>query len=168
MAFDWKQIGRQVADAAPMLGAALGGPGGAAIGALVASALGTGNNPAEVAAALQADPQALVRLKELEQQERDNLRSYTLELAKAEMLDQQQARAMHKDHWMPSALTLVLAVVIGLICAGLFFVVVPDTSKEVLYLIVGQLLGAFSTAVAFWLGSSRSSAEKNTLIRNLK
>lgn len=168
MAFDWKQIGRQIADSAPMLGAALGGPGGAAIGAIVASTLGTGNNPAEVAAALNADPQALVRLKELEQQERDNLRSHALEMAKAEMLDQQQARAMHKDHWMPSVLTLVLAVVIGLISAGLFFVVVPDTSKEVLYLIVGQLLGAFSTAVAFWLGSSRSSTEKNRIIGAMK
>ena len=164
MGIDWKKVGRQIADAAPMLGTALGGPAGAAIGAIVASTLGTANDPAEVMAKLQADPQSLMRLKELEQQERDSIRAHTLAMAQAELADQQQARAVHKDHWMPSALTIGLAAMVSLVTAGLFFVAVPDSSKEVLFLIVGQLLGAFGTGVAFWLGSSRSSADKNKLL----
>ena len=50
---DWAAIGRKVADAAPLLGTALGGPAGAALGALVASTLGTASNPAEVMKKLQ-------------------------------------------------------------------------------------------------------------------
>lgn len=167
MAFDWKKVGQKVADVAPMLGTALGGPAGAALGAIVASTLGTANNPDEVLAKLQADPDALLRIKELEQQERDSIRSHTLAMAQAELADQQQARQVHKDHWMPAALTIALAVMISLISTGLFFVIVPESSKEVLFLIVGQLLGAFSTGVAFWLGSSRSSMDKNRLIGGL-
>ena len=164
MAVDWKKVGRHIADAAPMLGTALGGPAGAAIGAIVASTLGTANDPAEVLAKLEADPQSLMRLKELEQQEREQIRTHTLEMARSEMLDQQQARATHKDHWMPSALTILLATMVTLTGVALVFVAVPEGSKEVLFLLVGQLLGAFMTAVSFWLGSSRSSAEKSKII----
>lgn len=164
MALDWKKVGRQIADAAPMLGTALGGPAGAAIGAIVASTLGTANDPGEVMAKLQTDPSALIRLKELEHQERDSIRAHTLALAQAELADQQQARAVHKDHWMPSALTIGLAAMVTLVTAALIFFPIPDSSKEVLFLIVGQLLGAFGTGVAFWLGSSRSSSEKNKIL----
>lgn len=71
---DWAAIGRKVADAAPLLGTALGGPAGAALGALVASTLGTAGSPAEVMKKLQTDPAAFIRVQELEQQERESLR----------------------------------------------------------------------------------------------
>jgi hypothetical protein len=167
MAFDWKAVGRRVADAAPMLGTALGGPAGAAIGAIVASTLGTANNPEEVMARLQADPEALMRLKELEQLEQDSIRQHTLAMAQAELADQQQARAVHKEHWMPSVLTLGLAAMVSLIVLGLMFVAVPDNSKEVLFYLAGQVVTAFLTAVAFWLGSSRSSSDKNRVIESI-
>ena len=38
---DWKALGRKVANFAPVLGTALGGPAGGAIGAIVAQTLGT-------------------------------------------------------------------------------------------------------------------------------
>ena len=161
---EWSEIGRKVADAAPLLGVALGGPAGAAIGALVASTLGTAGNPAEVLKKLQADPAAMIRMQELEQQERESLRGHVLGIAQAELADQQQARLVHKDHWMPSALTILLAMMVAAITGGMMFFTVPVESKEVLFLVVGQLLGAFATAVAFWLGSSRSSADKNKLL----
>jgi len=167
MPLDWKTVGRHIADAAPILGTALGGPAGGAIGAIVASTLGTANDPEAVMEKLKADPQSLIRIKEIEQEERNSLRQHALEMARAELADMQQARTTHKDHWMPSVLTIALALMVSLVSLGLFFVTVPDTSKEALFLIVGQLLGAFGTGVAFWLGSSRSSAEKNKLIGSM-
>jgi hypothetical protein len=61
---DWKDIASTVGKAAPILGTLLGGPAGAAVGSIIASALGTGNDPAEVERAIAADPQALLKLRE--------------------------------------------------------------------------------------------------------
>lgn len=66
---DWKELGGVIAKSAPMLGGILGGPPGAAIGAvgaMIASALGVGNDPNEIATALTTNPDALVKLKEIE------------------------------------------------------------------------------------------------------
>lgn len=161
---DWAAIGRKVADAAPLLGTALGGPLGSTLGALVASTLGTASNPAEVMKKLQTDPAAFIRVQELEQQERESLRGYVLEMAKAEMADQQQAREVHKDHWMPALLTLILAAMVSGMTWGLFVFEIPPDAKDVIFFIVGQVFTAFLTAVAFWLGSSKSSNEKNRML----
>jgi hypothetical protein len=62
----WDDVKSLIGKSAPVLGGILGGPGGAAVGALVSSALGTSNTPDAVAAALQSDPNALLKLKQLE------------------------------------------------------------------------------------------------------
>jgi hypothetical protein len=89
------------------------------------------------------------------------------DVEKAVMEDKQHARAAHRDHWMPWLLTLTLVAMVSGTVAGLLFVAVPDGNKEVLYLIVGQLIGAFVTAVAYWLGSSRGSAVKQDELTSL-
>jgi hypothetical protein len=51
----------------PLLGGVLGGPGGAAAGKLIAKALGAGSDdPDELMQAIQADPNAVLKLKEIE------------------------------------------------------------------------------------------------------
>jgi hypothetical protein len=82
--WSWKAVGEKVADAAPLLGAALGGPGGAKLGALISSALGTKNDPGEVAAAL-GSPETLVKIREIESAERVNLQRMATDLAVAEV-----------------------------------------------------------------------------------
>ena len=51
---DWKDIAGTVGKAAPLLGTLLGGPAGGAVGAIIASALGTGGSADEVAQANSA------------------------------------------------------------------------------------------------------------------
>ena len=63
---DWKDVAGVVGKAAPILGGILGGPAGAAVGGLVATALGTDATPDAVSTALLGDPNAAVKLKELE------------------------------------------------------------------------------------------------------
>ncbi len=63
---DWKDLATTVGRAAPMLGTLLGGPAGAAVGGLIASALGSGSTPDEVSQALVANPDAAVKLKQIE------------------------------------------------------------------------------------------------------
>ena len=62
----WSDIGQFIGKAAPLIGTVIGGPAGAGIGAMVAHALGTDNTPDAVQQALSSDPQALLKLKQLE------------------------------------------------------------------------------------------------------
>jgi len=84
---NWKELGRKVVKiGAPLLGTALGGPGGGALGALVASAFGVDtDDPKELMKALERDPQALVKLKELEFRHKERLEEIALERVKIEV-----------------------------------------------------------------------------------
>lgn len=65
---DWKDVAGMVGKFAPVLGTLIGGPAGAGVGALVASALGVGADPSEVAQALSLSPDAAIKLKQLEKE----------------------------------------------------------------------------------------------------
>ncbi len=59
----------------------------------------------------------------------------------------------------------------SLITAGFFLVLlflvkyaIPTENKDLIYIVIGALIGAFGTIVNYEWGSSRSSAEKNELI----
>jgi hypothetical protein len=150
---DWKEVGRTVARSAPALGAALGGPAGAAVGGLVAAAFGTDATPAAVSAAIAADPNAAVKLQEAQLRHAEAIMALVT-------TDVQHARAAHQNSRMPAVLTLALfGLVVGLV-AALMWIPTPASNAEVIYLITGQIIGAFATAIAYWLGSSRGSVDK--------
>lgn len=157
---NWKDVGRSVATVAPALGLALSGPAGGAIGGLVAAAFGVDATPDAVARAVAADPEAAVRLREIELRHAEALATLAARRYEAQLLDVQQARVTHRDHWMPWVLTILLALMVGAMGVGLFAVDTPAENREVVYLLAGQLLGAFATSIAYWLGSSRGSVDK--------
>jgi hypothetical protein len=64
---DWSDLGESIADFAPMLGALLPIPGGTAIGKMISSAFGSdSDDPEELAKIIKADPQAAIKLREIE------------------------------------------------------------------------------------------------------
>lgn len=66
MAFDWKDIAEKVGAFAPILGTLVAGPAGGAVGAMIASALGVANTPDAVHEALKVNPDAAVKLAQIE------------------------------------------------------------------------------------------------------
>ena len=64
----WDSIKDTVGSVAPMAGSMLAGPAGGAVGSMLASALGVDNTPDAVAAAIKSDPQAAVKIREIEAQ----------------------------------------------------------------------------------------------------
>lgn len=78
---DWKDIAAKIAGAAPLLSGVLaatgvGAPAAAAVaavGALVSGTLGVPNNPDDVAKALQTDPDAAVKLAQIEATHGENM-----------------------------------------------------------------------------------------------
>lgn len=167
---DWKDLASIVGKAAPILGTLLGGPAGGAVGGLIASALGTGNDPAEVSAAL-ANPDAVIKLREIESRRQVELQSLAVEMAKAELVastaDRASARereAKTGDTFTPRSLALLVTLgffgVLGyLLAAGK-----PAQGGDALLVMLGSLGAAWTAIVAYYFGSSAGSAAKTELL----
>jgi hypothetical protein len=173
---NWKDIGRIAASAAPILGGVLGGPAGAAVGGVVAAAFGTDATPDAVAKALKNDPQAALKLREIELRHKERLEELMIERGRVE-LEEERARladvagartrdvdirragkANDRATWM------IVGDVVGLlVCLGVL-VWVPDLPGEVrgiLSTIAGFFGLGLRDAHQFEFGSSRGSKEKD-------
>ncbi len=81
----WKGIKKIVGTAAPMLGHVLGGPLGGMGGELLANALGVNATPQAVEKALLADPDMILKLKQIEAEHKGELELLYAESVKLEV-----------------------------------------------------------------------------------
>jgi len=153
---DWKDIAGTVGKAAPILGTLLGGPAGAAVGGLIASALGTGNDAGEVSAAL-ANPDALVKLSEIEAKRQVDLQGLLTAHAQAEIaaavasvqaVNQTMQAEAKADHWPTYSWRPAIGFVFAAYIASLFLLPLMDRAPVVLSadmtLAIGGILGVAS------------------------
>ena len=63
---NWSKVGERIAGYAPLLGSVIGGPAGGAIGSVVASVFGVENTPESILKAVNADPEAGLKLRRIE------------------------------------------------------------------------------------------------------
>jgi uncharacterized membrane protein len=157
----WSELGKKVAEFAPLLGSVVGGPAGGAIGSVVASAFGVEDKPEEIMRAVKNDPEAAVKLRKIELDNKTELERIKMEDAKAVIADKQNARANHKHSNMPAILSGVLSLVIVGIIYLLFYTPVPNDSKDVLFVILGAVMKEWGGAMQYWFGTTRSSANKD-------
>lgn len=156
---NWSDLGKKVANFAPLLGGVLGGPAGAGIGQILASEFGTEPEPGAIAKAIEADPNAALKLKEVQSNNR-------VELQRLYLADRQNARATHKDSIMPAALSIGLTVMMATIVYLLFFISVPSGAKEVLFMLLGVVVKEWGGAMQYYFGTTRSSNDKTKLLLN--
>lgn len=82
----WEDLGATVAKAAPLLGGALFGPGGAAIGQMVAAEFGVdGNDPEAVKKAIEKDPEAALKLRQIETRHKERLEEIAFKRHEADL-----------------------------------------------------------------------------------
>lgn len=141
----WNDVKLKVVDL-PIVYTLLDTPSGCG---LVASTLGVDNNEESVLEKLTKEPESKELLRKLEND-----------------LLVIKAPSKHAGHWMPSVLTIILALMVSGMFLALFLIPPSEAYAQVLIMIAGTILGAFSTAVAFWLGSSQGSWEKQKTITN--
>lgn len=94
---EWKNIAGLVGKSAPLLGGILGGPVGAGIGGLLASALGVEATPDAVQKAIASDPAAAAKLAEVESNNRVALQALAIDQSKAELQAQVEASGKVND-----------------------------------------------------------------------
>lgn len=75
MGMPWDNVAKDIAAIAPTLGTLIGGPAGGAIGTMVSQVLGVNNTPDAVSQAIKTDPEAAVKLRQIEADENLGLAS---------------------------------------------------------------------------------------------
>lgn len=169
---DWKDIAEIIGKAAPIAGGLLGGPAGAAVGSLVASVLGVSSTPDAVSQAVKNNPDAALKLKEMELDYAFELNKLALESERMKIADIQSARsadvaktqATGKRDYNLYALSWCLFVGFFTLVAILIFYKVPQDSSGVIFMLFGTLSAGFGSVVTYFFGSSKSSADKTDLL----
>ena len=181
MSADWKDIAGVVGKFAPLAGTLIGGPAGAAIGALLSAALGTDGTPDALHAAIAADPQASLKLAEFESDNKvklqalafthaDNVLAAETAALQADVADRTSARAREatvRDK-TPSVLAgVVIASGIAFATAVVFGLVTKDPSQAALVgTVMGYILSESKVVTSYYFGSSSGSARKTELLKS--
>jgi hypothetical protein len=104
LSLSWSDVGKAIAGVAPILGTALGGPAGAVVGSLVASALGTSSSPDAVNAAIAADPASAAKILQVQNEHEEAL--VKMQTDYQTNLDTQRGEVIQaeakSDSWMAS------------------------------------------------------------------
>jgi len=179
-AFDWRGF---VANLAPVLGTALGGPlAGAAVKVLAGAVLGTENaSEADLAAALtggQLTGEQLMAIREAEHRFELKMRDQDIDVMKvnqaaedAVLRDVQDARARQvatKDY-MPQVIFFLFLVIYVAEVSMFFFGRMPEDEyvRALMTRAFGTVEAGVVGAVAYFIGSSRGSKASGDAVRKI-
>ncbi len=183
MDIQWDGIVNSIKKVAPMLGSLVGGPAGGAVGAIaggvismVASALGVEPTQEAIADQLANNPDALIKLKELEMNNRVALEQLVLQQRQAEFADTASARNRQTEHEKATGKSdvnlyfLAWTIIIGFFGLTLSLLYFSFSGKPitdqtgVLFMLLGTLSTAFGMVVGYFFGSSKGSSDKTALL----
>lgn len=168
---DWKDVGKTVAKAAPVLGAVLTGPAGAiaaSAGALAASFLGEEPEPENLMRALE-NPEAMIRLRELEDRHRARLLEWQARQLELEVENTKSARNREVELAKAGSAAAWITGIVALVVIVGFFgmlhqVLAKDLINEPALILLGSLGTAFGAVVNYYLGSSLGSTRKTNFL----
>jgi len=155
---------RLLGNIAPSLASAVIGPAGGMVVSAIADKLGVKDSVDEVAKAIAGDPQAALKLAQI------NLDAIKAEYANTENARAMQVAALQQSDVFSKRFTMYLttfwsiaaAVYIGFIT----FSIIPETNVRFADTILGFILGTvIATMLNFWFGSSIGSKEKGEALR---
>lgn len=177
---EFKDIAKQVINAAPALGAALAPfTGGASAGVGIAvkalgSVFGLGEDatPEKIAQAIAADPDAHLKLVVAEQNYKLECKRMEGEAENARLADVQSARQADTEKTKVTgsrdinlyALAWMVVILFYVLVGMMIFRVVPDANLGPVNQLFGAMAAGFGMVLQFFFGSSKSSADKNEML----
>lgn len=166
---------------APVLGSIIPLPGASLIMNLIGAAFGGASSDDELADKIASDPNAAVKLREIEENTKVQLQQIAAQQAQAEIAantaliqsderDRASARQMATSNKsnVQTVIVAFLSVAISFLIAYLCFYGLPKDSESnsILYMLIGQLSAGFGMALNFFFGTSSSAAKKDDMIYN--
>lgn len=158
-----------IAAVAPTVGTALGGPFGALAGGLVAKALGAGDEKAVEAAIASGDPDALLKLKQAEQEFTVRMEELGIQREQLVFDDRSNARAREAQVKDRTPAHLAYAITIGFFGTLAFMLIhgKPETGGDALLVMLGSLGTAWAGVIAYYFGSSTGSDRKTEALADI-
>ena len=171
----WDNIKELIGSAAPVVGTLLGGSAGNAVGELIAKTLGVDNTPEAIEKALIDNPDAYVRLKELEvskelatlkaqlenkQEDNRHTESYVnAQVSEYSNSRNLQIEALKQDDVFSKRFVYYFAAYWSLMATIYIFTItfmpIPETSTRFADTTLGFLLGTvIATLIGFFYGNS--------------
>jgi energy-converting hydrogenase Eha subunit A len=153
---------------APSLATMVAGPLGGAAVAAIAKKLGVEDTVEAVTQAIQNDPDAALKLREIDIKEielankdRDSARNREMAISTSE-----HAPTINKI--VTPVLALGVVALSFILFAVLIFVEVKENAKDILIYILGVLSAAVTQILSYYFGSSQGSKDKSDEIKALK
>lgn len=155
---EWKDLTTAIGKVAPMLGTLVGGPAGTAIGGIVSAALGCANNPDAVSQALTVNPDAAVKLAQIEKDRSVELQGLIVTAVNNELTaDTQRILAVNatmqaeagSEHWPSYSWRPFIGFITGSMVFGCYFLLplfgktVPSVPESA-WLMLAAILGVAS------------------------
>lgn len=180
---NWSDIGNIVGKAAPVVGTLLGGPAGGMVGGLIANALNVSADPDSVNAALASNPDALLKVQEvqinakvqLEQlavtAENNRLQAAGAQFT-AEAADRDSARqlaARQPNDLIRPAITIILLVgalsILVCIFTGVGLEALQNpVAASTISLLIGLWFSELKQTLGFYFGMTKESQTQNAIV----
>jgi hypothetical protein len=123
-------------------------------------------NETEMAAAINgASPETMLKVKQADNSFKIRMTELANELTATELGDVQHAREQHAHSIMPTLICGFLTVTVVAFGAALMFVLIPPGNVRILDTLFGTFLTAWLGSMAYWNGTTRSSAQKTAMIK---
>lgn len=175
-------VGKAIANMAPLLGGAMG-PFGTAIGSIIAAKFGGSiDDPDDLLRKIQADPQASVKLLEIQSNNEVELQRIYMQMAENEL----KYRALEKENeykdrasareretalavaGKPDSTNKILAymAVVGIVFLTyyLFTNEIPEKNKQIVDILIGAFIGFLYGVKEYYFGDSQGSRAKDNMI----
>jgi len=151
---------RLLGNIAPSLASAVIGPAGGMVVSAIADKLGVKDSVDEVAKAIAGDPQAALKLAQI------NLDAIKAEYANTENARAMQIAALQQSDVFSKRFTMYLttfwSIAAAVYIAFITFSIIPEPNVRFADTILGFILGTVvATMLNFWFGSSIGSKEKD-------
>ena len=115
----------------------------------------TGNNDTEAAVNM------ILKDESLKLQFMTQIENNRQALDEAYLKDRQHAREQNKYSIMPSVIVVALTLMVAAMGGAMFVSVIPAEISDLANILFGAILAKWADSVAYWMGSSRGSAEKD-------
>lgn len=168
-----KVIGGLLAQLAPTIATAVGGPvAGMATKALSTALFGHQDAPDEEiqTALLSATPEQLAAVKKIDAEFKAKMKELDIDLERIAASDRDSARNMqiHTNDWIPRVLAILITIGFFGILIWMLLKGMPPTGTEALLMMLGALGTAWTGIVNFYYGSSAGSKAKTEAMQKIK
>ena len=120
------------------------------------------SNETDLADAVErATPEMMLKMRQADNSFKIRMRELDNELVSSELGDTQDARKQHKHSKMPAIICCALTVGLFAFSWALMAIEVPQANLGMINTLFGAYLTAWLSTIAYWVGTTRSSADKD-------